>query len=109
MKKIAFVFAALAFVMSGCRAPIAQQGGKEDMAYLLFISPKQYAGKTVQVSVDETSFDAQVIKNKRAKRKGKQYGISTGNRSIKVTSGGKVLYQKKIFVSAQEVKQIQLP
>jgi hypothetical protein len=50
-----------------------------------------------------------VVKEKKAKRKGSQYGIATGNRSIKVTSQGKVLYQKKIFVSAQEVKQIMLP
>lgn len=111
MKKIAIVFAALSLtVLSGCKAPVAQQGGKEDMAYLLFVSPSQYAGGVVQVSIDDaTAFDAKVVKEKRSKRKGCQYGIGTGNRSIKVTSQGKVLYQKKIFVSAQEVKQILLP
>jgi len=110
MKKTAMLFAALAFVMTGCKAPVAQQGGKEDIAYLLFVSPSQYSGKTVQVSVDDaTAFNADVVKEKKAKRKGRQYGIATGNRSIKVTSEGKVLYQKKIFVSAQEVKQILLP
>lgn len=109
MKKITFIFAAIALMMSGCKAPVAQQGGKEDIAYLLFVSPSQYSGKVVQVSVDDTSFDAKVVKEKRSKRKGSQYGIATGNRNIKVTSEGKVLYQKKIFVSAQEVKQILLP
>ena len=109
MKKITVVFAVLALIVSSCKAPVAQQGGKEDIAFLLFVSPSQYAGKTVQVTVDDTSFDAKVVKEKRSKRKGSQYGISTGNRNIKVTSEGKVLYQKKIFVSAQEVKQILLP
>ncbi len=111
MKKTVFAFAALALMLvSGCKAPVAQQGGKEDMAYLLFVSPSQYAGDVVQVSIDdETTFNAEVVKEKKAKRKGSQYGIATGNRSIKVTSQGKVLYQKKIFVSAQEVKQIMLP
>lgn len=111
MKKIAFAFAAVVLViLSGCKAPVAQQGGKEDMAYLLFVSSSQYAGKVVQVSIDEaTTFNAEVVKAKKAKRGGRQYGISTGSRSIKVTSQGQVLYQKKIFVSAQEVKQILLP
>jgi len=109
MKKIACALAALALAVTSCKAPVAQQGGKEDIAYLLFVSPSQYAGEVVQVSVDDTSFDAKVVKEKRSKRKGCQYGIATGNRSIKVTSQGKVLYQKKIFVSAQEVKQITLP
>lgn len=110
MKKIVYVFAALALMMSSCKAPVAQQGGKEDMAFLLFVSSSQYAGKDVQVTIDDgTTFNAKVVKAKKAKRGGSQYGIATGNRSIKVTSQGQVLYQKKIFVSAQEVKQIQLP
>lgn len=110
MKKTAFAFAALALVMSGCKAPVAQQGGKENIAYLLFVSPSQYSGQTVQVSVDDaTTFNAEVIKEKKAKRKGRQYGVATGTRSIKVSSQGKVLYQKKLFLSAQEVKQILLP
>lgn len=112
MKRLSYVFAALTVLLtlSGCKAPVAQQGGKEDMAYLLFVSPSEYYNKVVQVSIDDaTSFDAEVVKAKKASRKGKQYGISTGARSIKVTSEGKVLYQKKIFVSSQEVKQIILP
>ena len=112
MKRLSLVSAALIalFTMFGCKAPVAQQGGKEDMAYLLFVSPSEYYNKVVQVSIDDaTSFDAEVIKAKKASRKGKQYGISTGTRNIKVTCEGKVLYQKKIFVSSQDVKQIILP
>jgi hypothetical protein len=112
MKRLLYVFTALAMLLtvSSCKAPVAQQGGKEDIAYLLFVSPSEYYNKVVQVSIDDaTSFDAEVVKAKKASRKGKQYGIATGTRSIKVTSEGKVLYQKKIFVSSQEVKQIILP
>jgi hypothetical protein len=80
------------------------------MAYLLFVSGKQYIGEKVQVSVDNAQpFTAKVVKSKKANRRGTQYGISTGNRTLKVSCEGKVIYEKKIFVSTQEVKQIILP
>lgn len=96
----------------GCKAsyPVAQESGKEDMGYLLFVSDKQYAGKNVQVIVDGTTqFTAKVVKGKKSNYRGSQYGISTGNRTLKVTYQGHTLYQKKIFISTQEVKQIILP
>lgn len=98
------------FFLVGCKAPIAQQSGREDIAYLLFISPKQYAGKEVTVTLDtQTPFQAKVIKEKFVRSKGKQYGIHTGKRRIKVVYKGKTLYEKYIFVSSQEIKQILLP
>lgn len=102
----------LALVLTGCRAhyPVAQQSGKEDMAYLLFVGQQEYGNKDVRVTIDEsTPFTAKVVKAKKANRRGTQYAIGTGTRNIKVTCDGKTLYQKKIFVSTQEVKQIILP
>ncbi len=111
MKKILFLIS-LPLLLAGCRAhlPVAQQGGKENMAYLLFVSDKTYAGQTVQVSLDEnTTFDAQVVKQRKAARRGTQYGVGTGVRRMKVMSGGRVIYQKNLYLSSQEVKQIVLP
>ena len=111
MKKI-FALLSLACLMTGCRvsAPVAQQGGLEDRAFLLFVSPNEYAGKEVEVSIDDAApFAAKVVKQKKANRKGTQYGIQTGTRQLKVKYRGKLLYQKKIFVSTQEVKSINLP
>lgn len=111
MKKLLFLFA-LVLTLSGCKAnyPVSQQGGKEDMAYLLFISPKEYAGKDVQVTIDNSrTFTAKVVKEKKSKRKGTRYRVETGSRSLKVTYNGKSLYEKKIFLSTQDVKQIVLP
>ncbi len=111
MKKFLMFFTVLALLMA-CKAnyPVAQESGKEDMAYLLFVSSKQYAGKDVQVSVDGGApFNARVVKSKKSNRRGTQYGINTGRRKIKVTFEGQSLYQKDIFVSTQEVKQIILP
>lgn len=111
MKKLLMILA-IPTLLAGCRAhyPVAQESGKEDMAFLLFVGQKQYGGKDVVVTIDNAApFTARVVKSKKANRRGTQYGIATGTRDIKVTSEGKTLYQKKIFVSTQEVKQIVLP
>jgi len=111
MKKLLFLVA-LPLVLFSCKAnfPVAQESGKEDMAFLLFVSSGQYAGKDVQVVIDDAQpFTARVVKAKKANRRGTQYGITTGTRTLKVSCDGKRLYEKKIFVSTQEVKQIILP
>lgn len=111
MKKLLLLFA-MPLLLLGCKIsnPVAQQGGKEDVAYLLFVSPNQYAGKTIQVSIDDAQpFSAKVVKEKVANRKGSQYGVQIGTRNLKVSCDGKVIYQKKVFLSTQEVKQILLP
>ncbi|WP_281644425.1 hypothetical protein [Bacteroides zoogleoformans] len=111
MKKY-LILLSLPLMLLGCKAnfPIAQQSGKEDMAYLLFVSSKQYAGKDVQVTIDSAEpFNAKVVKSKKSNRHGTQYGIGVGARTLTVSYKGKTLYNKKIFVSTQEVKQIILP
>jgi len=111
MKKLVLLLT-LPLMLFSCKAnfPVAQESGKEDMAYLLFISSSQYAGKEVQVAIDNAQpFAARVVKAKKSNRRGTQYGIATGTRALKVSCEGKILYEKKIFVSTQEVKQIMLP
>ncbi len=110
------LFAALAVaaaaLLASCRAhhPVEQASGSEDIAYLLFVSPDEYSGQTVSVSVSGVpAFEAKVVKSKKASRKGTAYAIPTGRKKIKVTSRGRTLYEKEIFVSAQETKFITLP
>lgn len=112
MKKAIFCMFAIASLLTGCKAssPVAQQTGKEDKAYLLFVGQKEYCGKMVEVTIDDAEpFTAKVVKPKKADRGGTQYGIGTGLRNLVVKCNGRTLYQKKIFVSTQEVKQIILP
>ena len=112
MKKVIIGLFAVALLLIGCKAnlPVAQQTGKDDVAYLLFVGQSEYGGKEVQVSIDnEQPFNAKVVKSRKAVRRGTQYGVGTGTRSIIVKSEGKVIYKKKLFLSTQEVKQIQLP
>lgn len=111
MKKLLYLLL-LPLMLFSCKAyaPVSQESGKEDMAYLMFVSPSQYAGKTVQVTVDKgRPFEAKVVKATKSDRKGTQYGITAGSRTLKVNCEGKTLYEKKIFVTTQEVKQIILP
>ena len=105
---------AVAFLLIACKAnyPVAQQSGKEDMAYLVFVGPLKTYGngaKPVQVDVDGKQFEAKVVKPKTANRKGTQYGVATGRRNITVKFNGETIYQKQLFLSSQETKIINLP
>ena len=113
-KSLLFIIVAFTCLIVGCKSsfPVAQQSGKEDMAYLVFVGPKETYGngsKLVQVDVDGTKFDAKVIKPKVANRKGMQYGVATGNRHVTVTFNGNTIYSKQLFLSSQETKVINLP
>lgn len=112
-KTLLFLVASLVVMLLGsCRAhyPVAQQSGKEDVGYLLFISEGNRSNSEVEVFLDNgTSFTAKTVKAKKANRRGTQYSISTGRHQITVKQGGKVLYQKELLISTQEVKQIKLP
>ncbi|MBR4651452.1 MAG: hypothetical protein IKO82_06865 [Prevotella sp.] len=101
-------------MLTGCKTsfPVPQQSGKEDMAYLVFVGPKSTYGNglhPVQVDVDGTKFDAKVVKPKTANRKGVQYGVAPGTRNITVKFNNNVVYNKKLFLSSQETKIINLP
>lgn len=112
MKKLITLLFVIPLLLIGCRAhlPVAQESGKEDIAYLLFVSSNKYVGKSVAVKIDNNvPFTAEVVKNSKANRRGFQYGIAVGTRNLTVSYNGKNIYQKKIFVSTQEVKQIILP
>lgn len=93
-----------------CKAPISTQSGSEDIAYLIFTSPKKYWNHHVNVQIDDrTYFEAKVVKTKRNNRWGRQYGVMPGRRHIKVTYQDDVIYEKVIFLSTQENKIITLP
>lgn len=112
--KILITLFAIVCLLVGCKSsfPVAQQSGKEDMAYLVFVGPKDTYGngsKLVQVDVDGTQFDAKVVKPKTANRKGTQYGVATGRRNVTVKFNGNTVYSKQLFLSSQETKIITLP
>ena len=73
MKKVIFCMFAIASLLTGCKAnfPVAQQTGKEDMAYLLFVGQTAYGGQEVQVTIANAEpFTAKVVRPKKAHRRG---------------------------------------
>ena len=98
-------------LFSSCKItyPVTQHSGKEDIAYLLFVSEgnKSY---DVEVIIDEgKAFSAETVKAKKADRKGDIYTVNTGKRKITVIRDGGKVYEKYIFLSPQETKKISLP
>lgn len=84
--------------------------GLENDSYLEFIGlPGNYSGGVDVVVDDSNNFNALVHKDIARKVKGEIYAISSGAHKISVSYKGKLLFQKQIFVSAQETKKIELP
>ncbi len=99
-------------VMTGCRTgSFASEYGKSDMAYISVVSSGDYAGKSVDVVVDnETGFKVEVVRYKQSSEKhnGRLHGIRPGKRHVRIVYDGSVVYDKDIFVSSQHTKLIML-
>lgn len=99
-------------LLVGCKisAPVAQETGKADVAYILVVRNHKADSKVyVTLTNPDVSFEARTVKGKKSNRKGYQYQVGTGTRGIIVKDAeGKVLYQSKIFLQGQEVKEIDI-
>ena len=102
MKTKIILFLSVLVLLVACKTsyPREQQSGKEDVAFLLFVSYKQYVNKPLT---------GKALKNRKATYKGESYAVKPGARDIIVRSGNDVIYSKKLFLSPQETKQIKLP
>jgi hypothetical protein len=111
MKKILFAAITGLFLLSGCTGVRTLSTGLENEAFLEFIgTPSKYFDGVVVVTVDDNnSFLASVKKDHNKRPKGKVYAISTGKHTVSVSYDNQVIYQKQIFISAQETKKIILP
>lgn len=109
-KKLFLILSVLLVIMAACKAPVSREYGKEDVAYLLFVTRGQYKGSQVNVNLDNgTSFKADVVTSKKANRKGISYQVATGRRHIQVSYQGQTLYDRDVLLSTQETKVIDLP
>ncbi|HJH75638.1 hypothetical protein [Xylanibacter rarus] len=113
MKKILILLCCtVTAIFYGCKAnyPVAQESGKENIAYLIFVSASDLKDTEVNVDIDNgTKFKAKTVKQKKSNRRGTQYSVQTGKRKVTVTLDGKTLYNKYVFLSPQETKIITLP
>jgi len=108
MKKLALALITVLLVAISCGSNSTVKG-LENQSFLEFVSNESnYKGK-VDVAIDnQASFKAQVYKEKYGSNriKGKVYAIPTGVHTVMVSYNGSLVYQKQIYVSAQETKKI---
>lgn len=105
-----FIFLITVFLTVGCTGVKTTTSGLENEAFLVLLGNPENYESGVEVSIDGgTSFSAEVQRNHADRPKGKVYAISTGQHQVSVTHNNKIIYQKRIFVSAQETKKIILP
>ncbi|MBP3467085.1 MAG: hypothetical protein J6K01_05680 [Paludibacteraceae bacterium] len=109
-KSILMIIAAALALLASCKYPVTQSSGKENIAYLIFVSVSNKPNSMVEVTVDgNTVFTAETVKEKKSNNKGTTYAVAPGKRTVRVTDNGNVLYDKVIFLSSQETKKILLP
>lgn len=112
MKKILLALS-LGLLLTGCGVgSYSLSTGKADEAMLSFVSPQK---TDLSVKVDDQQFDVQSVKTKawkkdrKIKRTAKNTIVLTpGQHEVTVISKGTELYNKKVFISVQEHKVIEL-
>lgn len=110
MKKSLFVIWISMFLLIGCTGVRTVSTGLENESFLQFIgNPSDYRGGVDVIIDDELNFKAKVYSTKVNRMKVKVYAIPTGKHTLKVSFKDNLLYDKQIFISAQETKNIILP
>jgi hypothetical protein len=109
MKTLTYLLLAGFILLASCGGIKTKTLGLENEAFLEFVGPvRSYTGG-VDVTIDnKTNFKATVIKDKVSYMKGEVYAISTGTHTLKVSYQGNIIYEKQIYVAAQETKKIVL-
>lgn len=112
MKKLFLIaIVTLVFFLSGCGV-YSVASGMEDKSALCFVSDQCY---DIMVDVDGVAYKMQTVKQKshRANRDVKRMAdsqilLSPGRHQVTVVRDNRMLYAKEVFVSATEVKIIEL-
>lgn len=101
---------ACCLLLTGCKVGnVAVSQGLSDQSYLYFVSTHKYP-EPVKVTLDKgTTFDATVVRERKATVKGNTYAVSTGKHRVSVSYQGKTIWEREVFLSTQETKKIVLP
>lgn len=114
MKKAIIALVVAAMALTGCGVgSYSVSSGKADEGYISFTS---IAKQDITVSVDGTEYHIQSVKTKpyrSSDRDIKRTSLNTltvtpGTHDVKVLSGDKEIYSKKLFISSQEHKIVAL-
>ena len=114
MRKIVLMMAvAITMVLAGCGTGVySVSSGRPDEGAVCFVSTTQYA---INVDIDGTQYTTSTIAEKPHKVRrdvkmtaDRQIKLSPGRHSVKVSKEGRAIYTREVFVSASEVKIIEL-
>lgn len=110
MKNKYYLIALLFLFLTSCGGTKTSYQGLANESYLEFIGDPNNYSKGVEVVVDDkTPFQAKVYKDKIGRMRGEVYAIASGKHTLKVYYENKIIYNKQLFISAQESKKIILP
>lgn len=113
MKKSLLLITVLSFLFSSCRTGVySVSSGLADESAICFVASKSYP---INVDIDGVAYSTKTIKDKPQKANrnikataNEKIKLGTGRHTVKVTKDGSVIYSKEIFISATEVKIIEL-
>ena len=110
MKNSHSLIALLFLFLTSCGGTKTSYQGLANESYLEFFGDPNNYSKGVEVVVDDKApFQAKVYKDKTGRVRGEVYAIATGKHTLKVYHENKMIYNKPLFISAQESKKIILP
>lgn len=114
MKKIVvFIVATISLTLYSCGVGVySVNSGMADESAVCFVDTKSY---NIVVNIDGENYDTKTIKQKpyKARRNIKrtakrQLRVTPGRHRVNVSKDGQCVYSKEIYVSANEIKIIEL-
>lgn len=100
------------FLLSNCGGTYSVSSGQADQAAVCFVAPKSF---DIVVDIDGVSYKTRTIREDpyRASRSikktaNRQISVTAGRHKVQVKKNNQNIYSKEIFVSATEVKIIEL-
>ena len=96
---------------TGCKVGrTTEVKGLENESYLQFVQGNEKYSEGVDVYIDDLpAIKAKVVKQNDRTVKGQVYTVKSGTRQLKVVYKDKVLFDKKVVLSSQQTRQINLP
>jgi hypothetical protein len=84
--------------------------GKEDTGFVIILSESGKYSNGVTLTVDnQQNYEIGKVYKQKMQRKAQVIKVSTGKHNLKVTNGGKTLFEKDVIVDLQETEKIVLP
>lgn len=113
MKKVLAIliaFVSVAFVSCGGVSSVSS--GRPDQGAVYFVSAKSF---DITVDIDGKKYEKETIKQKPHRKRrdvkrieNEQIILAPGSHDVKVIKDGQEIYSQKIFISATDVKMIEL-